>query len=111
MDATVLNRLAQLDYIDGIISYRPVTFHRASRASGAEQEKLNSKVTELLVDIPQKYGKPLVTLGLISISDNDKLVKKALDDAGIHSYPTPEEAVKAMYALVKYAEVRRQLAE
>jgi len=38
-------------------------------------------------------------------------LQKTLDEAGIPSYSTPEETVRAMYTLMKYAEIKRQFTE
>jgi len=115
MDATVLNKLAQLDYIDGVISNRPVTFHLATGAYTTQQEKLDSEIGELLAAIPQRYGKPAVliapeSLRAAGVFASSEPINRALDAAGILTFSTPEEAVRAMYTLVRYAEIRRQFA-
>jgi acyl-CoA synthetase (NDP forming) len=107
-EAGVLNRMAQLDYIDGLICNTPVTWADSSKLSVIEQEVLLTKAAKLLTDIPQKLGKPVVTVGLNDSTLTGELVIKALDAAGIPSYNTPEAAVKAMATLVKNAEVMRK---
>ncbi|MFH1031876.1 MAG: CoA-binding protein [Chloroflexota bacterium] len=111
-DATVLNRLAQLDYIDGIIANRPTTFHADS---GGDSEKLDLEVGALLAEIPQKYGKPIVLISLTTITGDGKVainktMETALANAGIPHYASIEEAVRAMSTLMKYAEIRRKFA-
>ena len=110
-EAKVLNKLAQLDYIDCVISNTPVTFRHSARTSDVEQERLDSEAGELITAIPQKYGKPVVTIGFGNLSFTSELMKKILEGAGISSYSTPEAAVKAMHTLVKYAEIKRQFTE
>ena len=110
MEANVLNKLAQLDYIDAVISNAPMTFRPTDRNATAEQIKLDTEAGELLTAIPQKFGKPVVTLGFGGFHGASEL-QKTLDETGILSYPTPEEAVRAMYTLMKYAEIKRQFTE
>jgi acyl-CoA synthetase (NDP forming) len=109
-EAGVLNKMAQLDYLDGLICNTPITWADSSRSSLAEQEKLWNQAAELLTAIPQKLKKPVVTVGLDDIAFTNELVVKAMDAAGITSYNTPEAAVRAMAILVKYAEIRRRFA-
>ena len=113
MDATALNNLAKLDYIDGVISNRPVSFNLPVET--AEQQKLDTRVGELLVAIPRDYGKPAVLIGPtagigMEMFGKSSTITKVLDDAGIPSFSTPEEAVRAMYALIKYAEIKKRFA-
>jgi len=111
MEAKVLNKLAQLDYIDGLISNTPVTFLRDASTASAEQDKLESEAGELLTAIPQIYNKPFVTIGLGDLVHTGGLLKQALDGTGIVAYPSPEETVRAMDTLVRYAEIKKQFAE
>lgn len=115
MDATVINNLAQLDYIDGIISYRPVTFHFATSGTSDKQREMDTKVGELLAEVPNKYGKPVVLLGPSSLITSDEfrtseIIDKALESSGIPCYQTMEDAAMAMYTLVRYAEIKRRSA-
>lgn len=48
MEANVLNKLAQLDYIDGVISNTPITFRPTGRNATAEQIKFDTEAGELL---------------------------------------------------------------
>jgi len=113
MEANVLNKLAQLDYIDAVISNTPMTFRPTGRNATAEQIKLDTEAGELLTAIPQKFGKPVVTLGFGGFGGfhGASELQKTLDETGILSYPTPEEAVRAMYTLMKYADIKRQFTE
>ena len=116
MDATVINRLAQLDDIDGIISYRPITFNLPSEGVSDGQVKHDAEIGKLVAAVPQQYKKPVVLLGISNlITTNDisvsETITKALDDAGIPSYSTPEEAALAMHTLVKYAGIKKRLSQ
>jgi acyl-CoA synthetase (NDP forming) len=113
MDATVINRLAQLDYIDGIISYRPITFHSAASDTSDKQREMDTKVGELLSEVPNKYGKPVVLLGISGLITSEEfrssdIVDQALESSGILSYQTMEDAAMAMYTLVRYAEIKKR---
>ncbi|OGP50084.1 MAG: hypothetical protein A2Y79_07150 [Deltaproteobacteria bacterium RBG_13_43_22] len=110
-EAGVLNKMAQLDYIDGLICNTPITWADFSGSSAVEQEKLLIRAAELLTAIPQKLGKPVVTVGLNGIAFSNELIVKAMDAAGITSYNTPEAAARAMATLVQYAEIKRRFAK
>lgn len=110
-EAKVLNRLAQLDEVDGLISNTPLTFADTSGQSAEEQEKLFSAAARLLAEITQTFKKPLITVGLGDLVPSHEGLEKAMQAAGIVSYASPEAAVKAMAALVRYAEIRRRFAE
>jgi acyl-CoA synthetase (NDP forming) len=107
-EAGVLNKMAQLDYIDGLICNTPITWADSSGSSAVEQEKLLTQAAELLTAIPQKLGKPVVTVGLSGIAFSNELILKAMEAAGITSYNTPEAAARAMAILVKYGEIKRR---
>jgi acyl-CoA synthetase (NDP forming) len=111
MDATVLNRMAHLEYIDGLIALRPVTFSMAAGDS-AEQGKIDGQVGQLLAAITREYRKPIVLIdpGLPAADGfgTSETLNQVLDSAGILSFQTPEEAARAMYTLVKYARIRQR---
>jgi len=116
MDATLINNMARLDYIDGIISNRPVTFPRATEKSSLEQQNQDARVGELLSAVPQKYGKPVVLIGPNSATTGEEFrisptIGRAMESSGILCYPSPEEAVRAMYTLVSFAEIRKRFSE
>jgi acyl-CoA synthetase (NDP forming) len=106
----VLNKMAQLDSIDGLICNTPISWADSSKSSAAEQEKLLTRTAELITAIPLKLGKPVVTVGLNDIAFTSELVENAMDAAGITSYKTPETAARAMATLVKYAKIKRRFA-
>jgi acyl-CoA synthetase (NDP forming) len=116
MDATVINNMAQLDKIDGIISYRPVTFHIQSSSSPEEQAEMDQKVGELIAEAPLKYGKPLVLIGFDRGTEKEifresEIINQAIKSAGILSFQTLEDAAGAMNALVRYGEIKRRQLE
>ena len=111
MEAKVLNKLAQFNHIDALISNTPVTFLRADSVSTAEQEQLEAEAGELLAAIPQKYGKPMVTIGFGDLISTGGPLQQSLDSAGITSYLSPEEAVRALHTLMKYADIRKQFSQ
>jgi acyl-CoA synthetase (NDP forming) len=106
LEAKTLNNLAQLGYVDGIITNQP-RLPRAADSSSTEQERMVAKFSEYLTAIPQKLGKPLLTIHLPGFPADGEM-QNILADAGILSFPTHEEAVRAMYALVTYGKIRRQ---
>ncbi len=114
MDATVLNRMAQLEYIDGLVALRPVTFNMAA-GNPSEEEKLNGQIGQLLAAILQEYRKPLILIdpGLPSADGfgTSEALTRTLDAAGILSFRTPEEAARAMCTLVRYARIRRSFSD
>jgi acetyltransferase len=115
MDATVINRLASLDYIDGVISNVPVTFHQASGASAEEQAAIDRETGELLAAVPLEYRKPLILIGPTAESDQAffpvcRPVSEAIKSSGIFCCQTPEEAALAMATLVRYADIQKRFA-
>ncbi|ABL87662.1 CoA-binding domain protein [Pyrobaculum islandicum DSM 4184] len=68
---------------------------------------LTKNLAEYIIN-SKKYGKPLVVVNF----GGSELVQKfedILEDNGIPVYPTPERAAKALWALYKYAEVKRKI--
>ena len=107
-EANVLNKMAQLDYIDGLICNTPITWADSSNTSAIEQERLFTQAAELLTAIPRNFGKPVITVGLSDIAITNEIIEKAMKDAGIVSYKTPEAAVRAMATLIQYAEIKKR---
>lgn len=99
--------LARLDYIDGIITHGPLVGWDLSpeRIKGLLAE------AELVTSIPQKYGKPVVCTGVAMRFPGDSLAIDLYRRARIPLYAMPEESARAMYGLMKYGEIRRQLGE
>ena len=71
----------------------------------------------MLAAIPDKYGKPVVTLrfggsgGGRGGGGGGDIVRSIVRNAGIPMYDTPEQCVRAMWALMEYARIRKQLEE
>jgi acetate---CoA ligase (ADP-forming) len=103
-EAKIAWTLANLDYIDGIICNLPVNAFLAK--SIGDQAKIAVDGAELLVSIPKKLKKPVVTMKFRDLDDN--LIETIARAGGIPMYNTPEDCVRAMYGLVKYAEIQRR---
>jgi acetyl-CoA synthetase (ADP-forming) len=103
-EVEVADALARIDYIDGIICNTP-HFH-----GDDDRDDLKTAVrgAEILAAIPEKYGKPVVTLSWHSHGTGGA-IGDIMKKAGIPAYETPEQCARAMMALAQYAEVRRQL--
>ncbi len=59
---------------------------------------------EVVASVPVKYKKPLVVTAL---PEGDKLAFQLMRREGIPFYSTPGESARAMYGLMRYAEIRR----
>lgn len=104
-EARVADAIARIEYIDGIIMNAPS--YRHTPGSEADMARRAIEGAEMLAAIPKKYGKPVITL---KWRDNGSDILQAiLRGAGIPSYDTPEQCARAMFALAKYAQVRREL--
>jgi acyl-CoA synthetase (NDP forming) len=109
-EARVVDALAQIDYIDGIICNSP------SFRGGGDDIGNNARRgiagAELLASIPEKYGKPVVTLRFNRGGRGGRggdVVGNIVREAGIPTYDTPEQCVRAMWALMEYARIRKRL--
>jgi acetyltransferase len=112
-ESMIADALAQIDYIDGIICNTP-----SFRGGGSSGDNARSAIAgaEMLTAIPGKYGKPVVTLrwggsGGGRGGGGGDVVRNIVRDAGIPSYDTPEQCVRAMWALAEYARIRKRLEE
>jgi acyl-CoA synthetase (NDP forming) len=110
-EVLVCEKLLNLDYIDGIITNVPVNpMVWGLKPASAEADKTSSDSIEAsfqaarqFAALPRKYGKPVVTLRFRRTEDPTINILK---EAGIPVYDTPEQAARAMHALIKYAEAR-----
>ncbi len=101
-EAAVIEKLASLENIDGIITGVPRD--RSLRVKGlAEQRKAVITAVDEFCKIPERYGKPIITRAMMPSEPVEELLKAAK----IPIYETTEECVLAMYALVRYAQIRR----
>jgi acetyltransferase len=105
--ARIAEVLAQLDYIDGIILPSPWLGFTFSH------DRIRELLTEaeMVTSIPQRYGKPVITTAIALRFSNTDLALDLYRQARIPIYDTPEESARAMYGLMRYAEIRRQLGE
>ncbi len=111
-EVLVIEKLISLDYIDGVITNVPVNpmIWGLKPATTDKNKDLSESIEASLqasrrfANLPQKYGKPIVTVRFRRTDDPTVAILK---EAGIPVYDTPEQAARAMAALVKYAGARR----
>ncbi|MEE8398162.1 MAG: CoA-binding protein [Desulfobacterales bacterium] len=99
----VVEMLASLDYVDGIITNVPRD-RGFGAMSLAEQKKAGIDALDQFCQIPQKFGKPVITNAWFS----DESVSEFLHNAGIPMYSISEDCARAMDGLVKYGEIQRR---
>jgi acyl-CoA synthetase (NDP forming) len=99
----VVNMVASLNYIDGIITNVPteVVFNASSFG---ERKKILIDALEEFCRIPEKYGKPVITQRMMP----SETVVEMLQHARIPMYNTTEQCALAMSALTKYAEIKNR---
>lgn len=97
----LLDIICPLDYIHGCII--PAATGGGGSADGIKRLLAEG---EAVVEILKKYNKPLVAYAMPGGSD---IAKNIIWKAGIPTYITPEEAARAMYGIMKYGEIRRQI--
>ena len=115
-EANVVERLLQLDYIDGVISNVPVNpmlwGSKIEKAAGPEVidqlMKIVDQGTRQFCELPRKYGKPIACVRWSS-DDRKDIVAERLVEAGIPVYETPEQCARAMHALASYGHLRRSV--
>jgi acyl-CoA synthetase (NDP forming) len=100
-EVRVIEKLASLDYVDGIITNVPRD-SSFSASSLAERKKAVITAVDTFGEIPEKTRKPIITQRMMP-SEN---VKELLRSSGVPMYDTPQECALAMYALVRYAEIK-----
>ncbi|MDY6916399.1 MAG: CoA-binding protein [Chloroflexota bacterium] len=103
----IVDFLAQVDYIDGIITHGPLI------GAGISPERILSLVTEseMVTSIPEKYGKPVICTAVTRRFGGAEFANYLYKQRHIPMYTTPEESARAMWGLARYSEIRRQLAE
>jgi acyl-CoA synthetase (NDP forming) len=110
-EVLLVEKLLSLDYIDGVITNVPVTpMIWGLKSRPAETDKATPDSIEASLEavrrfatLPNKYGKPIIT---VRFRRTDDSAIDILKEAGIPVYDTPEQAARAMSALVEYAKVR-----
>jgi acyl-CoA synthetase (NDP forming) len=103
-EVAVMEKLASLDYIDGIITNAPreIVLIQGSRA----ERKIESiRGIERYCRIVTERKIPVITNSMMA----SPLISGFLKKAGIPSYETSEQSALAMSALVAYGQVRRNL--
>ena len=103
----IVDLLAQVDYIDGIITHGPMI------GWGVTPERITSLLTEseMVTSIPQKYGKPVVCTAAARRQGRGDVGYDLYRHARIPMYTTPEESARAMWGLMEYAEIRRKMTQ
>lgn len=101
--ANIVDIVASLDYIDGIITNPPAgAFGRSG-----DLARIAIDAAEVVAAVPKKYGKPVIASG--RRQETAGIVQDILKGANIPSYDTPEECTRAMYALAQYGQTLREL--
>ena len=101
-EVQVIEKIASFDYIDGIITNLPHEF--AFRRSIAERKKAVIDALDVFSKIPKKSGKPVITQAMMPSETASEMLRKVC----IPMCSTPLESVLAMYALVKYGEIKNR---
>jgi len=110
-EVLVVEKLLNLNYIDGVITNVPVNpmiWGLKPMSVGSDKALSDSidaslQASERFAGLPQKYGKPIIT---VRFRRTDDPTIGILKEHGIPVYDTPEQAARAMAALVKYALAR-----
>jgi acyl-CoA synthetase (NDP forming) len=110
-EVLVVEKFLSLAYIDGVITNVPVNpMIWGLKPVSTETDKVSSdsieaslQATRSFAALPRQYGKPIIT---VRFRRTDDPTVEILKKAGIPVYDTPEQAARAMAALVKYAEAR-----
>jgi acetate---CoA ligase (ADP-forming) len=113
-EAAVVEKLLSRDYIDGVISNVPLNPAAWSTTLGlVGMPKPLLDITKRAIEgadyfssLPEKYGKPIITTRFRRFAHD--MVIDILKGAGIPVCDTPEEAARAMHALVQYGEIRKK---
>ena len=102
-EVRVVEKLASLDYIDGIITNAPREWSFEAE-SLADRKRDVIAAVEIFGGLPEKYGKPIITQNMMP----SQMVLELLRGALIPIYDTPRECALAMYALTRYAEIKNR---
>jgi acyl-CoA synthetase (NDP forming) len=105
-EAEVVLKIAELDYIDAIISRPPLTGF--DKDSPEQQQVTGPKSANMIVEIPERLGKPLI---IMRPQSTGEALRDIFREYRIPSFDSPEECARAVYALASYAETLRRLRE
>lgn len=99
----IIEIVAKLDYIDGIV----MTAHvgHFDRRMSAEDMVRRIEVAEAISSIPEKYGKPVVCANEHHLAGP---VFEIFKRKHIPFFDNPMAAAKSMHGLVEYAEIKRK---
>jgi acyl-CoA synthetase (NDP forming) len=111
-EADIIEKLLRLDYIDGVISNVPVSPQIWDRSLKIDPHsgslpaavKVALEGAKVYASLPQKYGKPVICLRFLRMEHD--MMEMVLREGGIPIYDTPEQCARAMYALVRYGQMR-----
>lgn len=106
-EGKMLDRLANLDYIDGILTNVPLGF--TASASEEARLKVMEEGASIMAAIPKKYNKPVIAFRWRGWETEALL--DYLRHADIPVYETPEDCARVMSILAKYAGYRRNIEE
>jgi acyl-CoA synthetase (NDP forming) len=102
-EVRVIEKLASMDAIDGIITNIPMD--RTTKKESLAQEKIAViSAIERFCNIPKKYNKPVIAQRLNTSESTAELVKSA----GIPMYNTTEQCSLAMFSLIEYARIKQR---
>jgi acetate---CoA ligase (ADP-forming) len=104
--AELAERLAAVPYIDGLIVSAP-TAGMGGSLSEAMTDRLR-QTAERMAAIPERLGKPLIVVGVKRTASG--IVPEVFRAHHVPCYETPEDAARAMDALVRYGAIRREFA-
>jgi acyl-CoA synthetase (NDP forming) len=102
-EVRVIEKLASLDYIDGIIANVPRD-HSFGGNSLAEKRKAVITALDEFGRIPEKTGKPIITQRMMP----SETALELLRNARIPIYETPQQCALAMTGLVRYAAIKNE---
>ena len=97
--ANIVKTLAENEGIDAVITMAPVSIR--STDLSFVRELLNA--AEILSEIPEKYGKPLIATAMRG--NMQGIAFELMKEKGIPFYEFPEEASRAMYGLYRYSQI------
>jgi acetyltransferase len=99
----IVEKVAALPYVDGIISTSP---YIQGNPTNPDAIKTLAEATEMMINIKKNMGKPLILAQMRGFGENP-VVSEMLRDAEIPVYEAPEDAARAMAALMEYGRIQR----